>query len=351
MTQHPASQTDLYYMMLAIEQAKKGLYTTRPNPAVGCVIVKDHQIIGQGYHPKAGEPHAEVFALKEAKEKAQGATAYVTLEPCSHTGKTPPCAKALIQAKVARVVIAGLDPNPKVSGNGIAMLKQAGIDVTLGIATHQAEQLNLGFLKSMKTGQPYVKLKLAVSLDGRTAMASGQSKWITSTASRHDVQRLRAQSAAIITGSQTIIDDNPLLTVREDIITDGSRTPHLLIPQPKIVILDRRKRLNTQSPYHVCQRDDTLFWSQNHLKTLLTKLVTDHQCYDILVEAGATIASQFIQQQLVDEIIIYQAPCLLGNTAQPMFTMNLQHIDEQIRLSAASYTPMGTDLKITLKLT
>ena len=211
---HAQDAQDRYFMMLAIEQAKRGLYTTRPNPAVGCVIVQAEQIVGQGFHPKAGEPHAEVFALKEAGTQAAGATAYVTLEPCSHTGRTPPCALALVAAKVKRVVIAGLDPNPQVAGRGVKLLEQAGIEVTVGVLTEQAEALNRGFLKAMRTQMPYVRLKIATSLDGRTAMASGESKWITSTAAREDVQKLRAQSGAIITGSETIITDNPQLNVR-----------------------------------------------------------------------------------------------------------------------------------------
>ena len=207
-----------YYMSRAIELAKKGRFTTRPNPNVGCVIVKDNQIIGEGFHYLAGQPHAEVFALRQAYEHdakhLQGATAYVTLEPCSHHGRTPPCADALIKAGISRVVIAVVDPNPKVDGVGIAKLQQAGIEVITGICEQAAYQLNEGFFKVMRGGLPFVRLKIATSLDGRTAMANGESKWITSDQSREDVQRLRAQAGAIITGSETILQDHPALNIR-----------------------------------------------------------------------------------------------------------------------------------------
>ncbi len=337
---------DRYFMTLAIEQAKRGLYTTRPNPAVGCVIVQAEQIVGQGFHPKAGELHAEVFALKEAGMKAVGATAYVTLEPCSHTGRTPPCALALVAAKVNRVVIAGLDPNPQVAGRGVKLLEQAGIEVTVGILTGQAEALNRGFLKAMRTQMPYVRLKIATSLDGRTAMASGESKWITSTAAREDVQKLRAQSGAIITGSETVITDNPQLNVRSEQLG----VPPERIPNPKIVILDRRQRLkhSLQSEYQLCRHPDTIYWYEDDLSVLLAKLVSEHQCYDVLVEAGASVAGSFLSQQLIDELIVYQAPCLLGDQARPMVDFNPMSLAQQLRFDIESHQQLGPDLKLTL---
>ncbi|MEK6218647.1 bifunctional diaminohydroxyphosphoribosylaminopyrimidine deaminase/5-amino-6-(5-phosphoribosylamino)uracil reductase RibD [Psychrobacter sp.] len=343
---HAQDAQDRYFMMLAIEQAKRGLYTTRPNPAVGCVIVQAEQIIGQGFHPKAGEPHAEVFALKEAGTQAAGATAYVTLEPCSHTGRTPPCALALVAAKVNRVVIAGLDPNPQVAGRGVKLLEQAGIEVTVGVLTEQAEALNRGFLKAMRTQMPYVRLKIATSLDGRTAMASGESKWITSTAAREDVQKLRAQSGAIITGSETVITDNPQLNVRSEQLD----VPPEKIPNPKIVILDRRQRLkhSLQSDYQLCRHPDTIYWHEDDLSTLLAKLVNEHQCYDVLVEAGASVAGSFLSQQLVDELIVYQAPCLLGGQARPMVDFNPMSLAQQLRFDIEDYQQLGPDLKLTL---
>lgn len=343
---HAQDAQDRYFMMLAIEQAKQGLYTTRPNPAVGCVIVQAETIVGQGFHPKAGEPHAEVFALKDAGARAVGATAYVTLEPCSHTGRTPPCALGLIKAGVKRVVIAGLDPNPQVAGRGVRLLEQAGIAVTVGVLTEQAEALNRGFLKAMRTQMPYVRLKIATSLDGRTAMASGESKWITSTAAREDVQKLRAQSGAIITGSETVIADNPQLNVRSTQLG----VPAEQVPAPKIVILDRRQRLehSLQSDYQLCRQADTLYWREDDLTTLLKNLVGEHQCYDVLVEAGASVAGGFLSQQLVDELIVYQAPCLLGAQARPMVDFNPLSLAQQLRFDIHSHETLSPDLKLTL---
>lgn len=343
---HSQDAKDRYFMMLAIEQAKRGLYTTRPNPAVGCVIVQADQVVGRGFHPKAGQPHAEVFALKDAGTRAIGATAYVTLEPCSHTGRTPPCARALIEVGVKRVVIAGLDPNPQVAGRGVKLLEEAGIAVTVGVLTVQAEALNKGFLKAMRSQMPYVRLKIATSLDGRTAMASGESKWITGTAAREDVQKLRAQSGAIITGSETVIVDNPQLNVRSSQLGVAPEQ----VPTPKIVILDRRGRLkyDLQSDYQLCTQADTLYWREDSLTELLKTLVTDHQCYDVLVEAGASVAGSFLQQQLVDELIVYQAPCLLGAQARPMVDINPLFLAQQLRFDIQRHEQLDSDIKLTL---
>lgn len=343
---HAQDAQDRYFMMLAIEQAKRGLYTTRPNPAVGCVIVQAEAVVGQGFHPKAGEPHAEVFAIKDAGAQTAGATAYVTLEPCSHTGRTPPCALALIEAGITRVVIAGLDPNPQVAGRGVALLEQAGIGVKVGVLTAQAEALNCGFLKAMRTQMPYVRLKIATSLDGRTAMASGESKWITSAAAREDVQKLRAQSGAIITGSETVIADNPQLNVRSNQLGVSFEQ----VPAPIVVILDRRQRLNysPNAEYQLCQRSDTLYWCHDDLTALLKELVSEHQCYDVLVEAGAGVAGSFLSQQLVDELIVYQAPCLLGSEARSMIDFNPMSLAQQLRFNLHSHEQLGSDLKLTL---
>ena len=343
---HSQNAKDSYFMMLAIEQAKLGLYSTRPNPAVGCVIVQAEEVVGQGFHPKVGQPHAEVFALKDAGIRAVGATAYVTLEPCSHTGRTPPCAKALIESGVSRVVVAGLDPNPQVAGRGVRLLEQAGIEVTVGILTAQAEALNKGFLKAMRTQMPYVRLKIATSLDGRTAMATGESKWITGSAAREDVQKLRAQSGAIITGSETVIVDNPQLNLRSSQL---GIVPEQ-VPCPKVVILDRRKRLqyNLQSDYQLCRRTDVLYWRDDNLTELLKVLVSEHHCYDILIEAGASVAGSFLQQQLVDELIVYQAPCLLGQQARAMVDINPLSLAQQLRFDIQDYEQLGSDLKLTL---
>lgn len=334
-------------MNLAIAEAKKGIYTTRPNPAVGCVLVKNGTIIGQGFTSPAGGNHAEINALADAKAKGNnvaGSTAYVTLEPCSHYGRTPPCAKALIEHGIGHVVIAGLDPNPQVAGRGVAMLQQAGIAVTTGIMLQQAEAINKGFLKAMRTGKPYVRLKIATSLDGRIAMANGESKWITGAEAREDVQTIRAMSGAIITGSQTVIDDNPSLTVRSNQLGVDIKQ----IPQPKVVILDRRKRLTDSCEYQVCHRQDTLFWQDNDLNKLLKTLVDDYQIYDVMVEAGASVAGAFVEQNLIDELVIYQAPCLLGNKARAMADISIQDLSEQYRFNLVSHETVGVDLKFVL---
>lgn len=338
---------DVYYMTLAIEEAKKGELTTRPNPAVGCVLVKDGGIIGKGFHPRAGMPHAEVFALRDtlsSGHEVRGATAYVTLEPCSHTGRTPPCADALIDAGVKKVVVACLDANPKVAGRGIKRLQEAGIEVVIGLCQEQAHELNRGFLKAMATGMPYVRLKMACSLDGKIAMASGESKWITGGQAREDVQRWRAKSSALVTGSGTILADDPALSVRSSRL--GLPVDQLL--QPKIVVVDRSHRLDTSSHYQVFDRPDTLIW-RDDLPTLLKALVVDYQCYDVLVEAGSVLSGAFIQTDLVDELIIYQAPCILGASAQSMFDLNLQHLSDQRRFQLVDSSRVGQDQRMILR--
>lgn len=341
---------DQYFMQLAIDLAKKGQFTTRPNPCVGCVIVKDGQIIGKGYHYQAGQPHAEVFALQEAKANIgndlSGATAYVTLEPCSHHGRTPPCADALIKANISRVVVAVTDPNPKVAGGGIAKLQNAGIHVTTNVCHDKAYDLNQGFFKTMSGKLPYVRLKIACSLDGRMAMANGQSKWITGELARQDVQQLRAMSGAIITGSQTILDDVPNLNVRSKNFANLAD-----IPQPLLVILDRRKRLSLQDDCVKLQQNRPLWLCQDdkNLSEILTILRDDYQIHDVLVESGATLATAFLQANLVDELIVYQAPCLLGNTAKPMFNASFDYIHEQLRFNLVSRETIGDDLKLIFK--
>lgn len=350
MIDHMQTFQDQYFMQQAIQLAKKGQFTTRPNPCVGCVIVKNGEIIGQGYHYQAGQPHAEVFALRQAQDKIgndlTGATAYVTLEPCSHHGRTPPCADALIKANISRVVIAVTDPNPKVAGGGIKKLKQAGILVTTNICHEQAYALNQGFFKTMSGKLPYVRLKIACSLDGRVAMANGQSKWITGEQARENVQQLRAISGAIITGSQTIIDDTPSLNVRSRQIGNLDD-----IPEPLLVILDRRKRLTLTDSCLKPQQNRSiwLYQENNTLSEILARLRDDYQIHDVLVESGATLATAFLQANLVDEFIIYQAPCLLGKTAQPMFTASFEYIHEQLHFHLVSRETIGNDLKLIFK--
>ena len=345
------------WMQRAIELVRAGQYSTKPNPNVGCVIVKDEQIVGEGFHPRAGQPHAEVFALRAAQEQARGATAYVTLEPCAHYGRTPPCAKGLVEAGVAKVVVACPDPNPLVAGKGVQILRDAGIEVEVGICEQEAHQLNLGFLKAMATGQPYVRLKIASSLDGRTAMQSGESKWITGKEARQDVQHWRAISGVVITGVDTVLADDCQLNVRS--LTDVDVAE---IVQPKRLVLDRQGRLPLDAkilaqaesvmvmgPYRQALAD--LGVTQlpiQDLKDLLTTLVREHQIYDVLVEAGATLSSVFLQHQLVDEVISYVAPTLLGQSARPMFLGEFEQLQQQQRFTLKQVEQVGSDLRLRL---
>ncbi|MEQ1452378.1 bifunctional diaminohydroxyphosphoribosylaminopyrimidine deaminase/5-amino-6-(5-phosphoribosylamino)uracil reductase RibD [Acinetobacter seifertii] len=348
---------DQYWMQQAIELAKRGLYSTKPNPNVGCVIVKDNQVIGEGFHPKAGQPHAEVFALREAGEQAQGATAYVTLEPCAHYGRTPPCAEALVKAQVKKVVVACPDPNPLVAGKGVQILKNAGIEVEIGICEDSAAKLNQGFLKAMSMGMPYVRLKVASSLDGRTAMASGESKWITGSAARQDVQHWRAISGAVITGIDTVIADDCQLNVR--LLTNIDIET---VAQPKRVILDRRGRLPltakilenpetvmVMGPYRKELADLGVIQLEiQPLKTLLQTLSKQYQIYDVLVEAGATLSTTFLQEGLVDEMISYVAPTLLGQSARAMFNAEFEYMAQQLRFKLLDVVQLDQDIRLRL---
>lgn len=354
----PELNQDQIWMLRAIELAKQGQYSTKPNPNVGCVIVKDGQIIGEGFHPQAGQPHAEVFALRQAGESACGATAYVTLEPCAHFGRTPPCARGLVTAGVARVVVACPDPNPLVAGKGVQILRDAAIEVEVGICEQQAHVLNDGFLKAMATGMPYVRLKIASSLDGRTAMASGESKWITGPEARQDVQHWRAISGVVITGIETVLADDCQLNVRLLHGVDDIQT----IVQPKRLILDRQGRLPLSAqilnnpatvmvmgPFRQELADlGVLQLPVQPLKELLQQLVQQHQIYDVLVEAGATLSTAFLQEHLVDELISYVAPTLLGQTARSMFNAAFSQMAEQLRFKLHDVTQFGDDVRFRL---
>ena len=349
---------DQVWMRRAIQLAQQGQYTTKPNPNVGCVIVKDGVVIGEGFHPQAGQPHAEVFALRQAGEQARGATAYVTLEPCAHYGRTPPCAKGLVEAGVAKVIVACPDPNPLVAGKGVQILKDAGIEVEVGICEDEAHPLNHGFLKAMATGMPYVRLKVASSLDGRTAMASGESKWITGVEARQDVQHWRAISGAVITGIDTVLADDCQLNVRQlDGVDDMTS-----VVQPKRIILDRQGRLPltakilqqpgtvmVMGPFRQELADlGVLQLDVQPLKQLLSQLAQQHQIYDVLVEAGATLSTAFLQEQLVDELISYVAPTLLGQSARTMFNAEFSRMAEQLRFKLLDVTRFGDDVRFRL---
>jgi len=352
---------DQVWMRQAIAEAKQAIYRTRPNPAVGCVIVKDGVIVGRGATAPVGGSHAEVFAMREAGEQAKGATAYVTLEPCAHYGRTPPCAKSLVEAGVARVVIACTDPNPLVSGKGIKILQNAGIEVVTDVCTAEAEVQNKGFLKAMAKGLPYVRLKVAASLDGRTAMASGESKWITGAESRQDVQHWRAISGAIITGIETILADDPLLNVRSLFDADANNIDLETIVQPKRVILDRQGRLPLtaqvlKDPHTVMvmgpfrQELAELGIVQLEVQSLVDLLRTlkDFQIFDVLVEAGARLSTSFLQEKLIDELISYIAPTFLGQSARAMFNAEFETMAQQLRFKLEDVHQFGDDIRLRL---
>jgi diaminohydroxyphosphoribosylaminopyrimidine deaminase/5-amino-6-(5-phosphoribosylamino)uracil reductase len=369
------SKTDHQMMARAIQLAKRGEYTTSPNPNVGCVISDNQGVIfGEGWHKKAGTPHAEVHALEQAGSKAEGATAYVTLEPCSHYGRTPPCADSLIAAGVTRVVAAMVDPNPLVSGNGLLKLQEAGVKTEHGLLQAGAEQLNRGFIKRMRTGKPWVTVKLAASLDGKTALKNGLSQWITGPLARQDVQRHRARSCAILSGSGTVIADNPMLNVRyselnlaADILASKD------LRQPLRILLDGRNQLppsltclqpfennlagnvllinGTPSEHrfepHVTQWQAPFNGNKLDLDKVISKL-GELQLNHIWVEAGAKLAGALLQNKLIDELILYQAPKLIGGAGQNLFdTMAIEVMDNVIDLTWTDIRQVGDDIKMT----
>ncbi len=359
------SADDHKFMSRALHLAKKGLYTTAPNPNVGCVLVKAGEVVGEGWHEKAGEAHAEINALKQAGVKAEGATAYVTLEPCCHEGKTPPCTDALIQAKVTRVVAAMVDPHSKVAGKGLDQLQQAGILVEQGLMEEQAKELNSGFIKRMQKRLPYVRCKLAMSLDGRTAMASGESKWITSAAAREDVQRLRARSDAILTGVGAVLADDPSMTVRLD---DIDRQPLRVVVDTNLSMPTTAKILKEKGKtiLMTCSSDEYVAQalkdagadihmmpycnSSVDLKSVLQQL-SDMHINDVLLETGATLSGAMLQAGLIDELIIYMAPVLMGNDARGLFALpGLESMQDKIELDITDYRLVGQDIRITAKV-
>ena len=383
------SLEDHQYMARAITLAKKGHYTTSPNPRVGCVLVNEGKVIGEGFHFKAGEGHAEVNAIAQAKTNApdliKGATAYVTLEPCSHFGKTPPCAQALIEHGIKKVIAAMVDPNPQVSGNGLKMLQAQGVEVHAGLLSQESEKLNVGFIKKMRANFPYVRCKLASSLDGKTAMKSGESKWITSTQAREDVQRLRAQSCAIISGCDSVLFDNAKMNVRWNELGD-LKDSYLesTVRQPIRVIIDGQNRLTpnlalfkqespviifTQSlekqhhwPHfvkHVVVPTVESKVNQNiagqsqgahkklDLKAIL-KYLSQEGMNDILIESGSILAGAFIEQNLVDELILYQAPKLLGSEGKSLVDLsNTIKLEDAKALTLNSVVMVGSDIRLT----
>ena len=361
------SVIDQAMMAKAVKLAARGQYTCMPNPSVGCVITKGDVVVGEGWHQKAGEAHAEVNALQHAGDLAQGATAYVTLEPCSHYGRTPPCADALITAGVSRVVYGMTDPNPSVAGQGLEKLRQAGITVDGPILETEAWQLNKGFIKRQEQGLPWVTIKLAMSLDGRTAMESGESQWITGAAARQDVQRLRAKSCAIVTGIGTVLHDDPSLTVRADelgfentaeAVKVAARQPLRVVVDSELKVSADAKVLSSDGSALLATAKDCSDSQDVEIVSLpdksgqvnllaLVKLLAEKECNNVLVEAGAELAGAFLQAGLVDELVIYMAPKLLGSSARPLLSLPFDCMDQQVGLDITDIRKVGDDIRIT----
>jgi len=357
-------------MARALRLAERGLYTTSPNPRVGCVLVRDGDVVGEGWHERAGEPHAEVVALRAAGAAARGATAYVTLEPCSHHGRTPPCADALIAAGVARVAVAVQDPNPQVAGQGIAKLSAVGIRVECGLMEAAARELNIGFFARMTRGTAWLRSKIAMSLDGRTALANGVSQWITGDAARQDVQHWRARSCAVLTGIGTVLADDPQLNVRENAPTPSAER----LRQPLRVVLDSRLRipltarillgggLLIYTAAHNAEKSAALEKAGASVRVLpdgrgrvdLAGMLGDlagRGCNEVLVEAGSALNGALLRAGLVDELLLYLAPQLLGDTARGMAQLGeLTSLDQRVDLKWQDVRQIGNDLRIIVKV-
>ena len=356
------SAIDHRMMARALRLAERAAFTTRPNPMVGCVIAHGEDVVGEGWHQRKGGPHAEVFALRAAEERARGATAYVTLEPCAHTGSTGPCADALIAAGVARVVGAMRDPFPQVDGAGFEKLRAAGIVVESGLMEAQARELNRGFLSRIERGRPWLRVKLASSLDGRTAMASGDSKWISGEAARRDVQQWRARSGALLTGAGTVLADDPQLTVRLD---DGSDflPPLRVVLDPGLATVARGRVREGDAPtlyLHAPEAKPPRGLQADHAAVPVDKgrfdldavlrLLATRGINEVQVEAGATLAGAFLAAGLVDELLLYIAPVLLGERARPLFDgLHIDAMAERLRLRTVDSRSIGGDLRLLLR--
>ena len=358
------SAVDHGMMARALQLAERGLWTTSPNPRVGCVLVREGEIVGEGWHERAGEPHAEVHALRAAGELARGATAYVTLEPCSHHGRTPPCAEALIGAGVSRVVAAMRDPNPLVAGNGLAMLQAAGIETACGLLENEARELNIGFVARMTRGRPWLRLKAAASLDGKTALNNGISQWITGLEARRDGHRWRARACAILTGIGTVRDDDPQLSVRE---VDTPRQPLRVVVDSKLEIpltakilrggpvlvaaaVDDEKRANSLRATGA----EVVVLPNPHGKVELSGLLEElgrRGINEVHVEAGFKLNGSLLREGLVDELLLYLAPCLIGHDASGLFNLpELASLDGKHRLQVRDLRQIGEDIRLIARL-
>jgi len=370
------SIADHHYMAQALQLAARGIYTTHPNPRVGCVIVKDNEVIGEGWHRRAGGAHAEIDALVQAGDKARGSTVYVTLEPCCHHGRTPPCTNALIDAGVRRVIAAMVDPNPEVAGKGIEQLRSAGIDVATGICQTQAEALNPGHISRAQAYRPYVRCKLAMTLDGRTATSAGESKWITSAEARSEVKRYRARSSAIMTGSGTMLADNPLLNVRMHEINDIHQEIDIqTIEPPWRIIVDTdlgtpasSRIFDIPGPVLVaCVNENNEAKTKLEAKGAVVKVfpekegkvdlksvmryLCDMKINEIMLEAGPILSGAMLQAGLIDELILYVAPRILGDRARGLFSLpGLDMLAQATDLDIMDIRAVGVDWRITARL-
>lgn len=354
------SALDHEMMARALRLAGRGAYTTRPNPMVGCVIARGAEVVGEGWHERKGGPHAEIVALQAAGARAKGATAYVTLEPCAHTGSTGPCADALVAAGVARVVAAMRDPFPHVDGNGFARLRDAGIEVAVGLMEAQARALNRGFLSRIERGRPWVRVKLAASLDGRTALASGESKWITGEQARADVQHWRARSGAILTGADTVLADDPALTAR---VQAEVVPPLRVVVDSRLRSLARARVRDGAAPTLYLHAPDVVppaglqaeFAAvplrDGHLDLeVALRLLGERGINEVQVEAGATLAGALMKSGLVDELLLYVAPVLLGDRARPLLGgLGITELAQRLRMEVVETRRIGEDLRLLLR--
>jgi diaminohydroxyphosphoribosylaminopyrimidine deaminase/5-amino-6-(5-phosphoribosylamino)uracil reductase len=361
------SESDRAHMARALQLAEKGRYAAHPNPMVGCVVVRDGEIVGEGWHAVAGEAHAEINALRVAGERARGASVFVTLEPCAHHGKTPPCADALIEAGVAEVVVGFEDPNPSVSGAGLDALRRAGIAIRTGLLQAEVQTLNRGFIRRVTEGRPWVRLKIAASLDGRTAMANGQSRWITGPEARSDVQVLRAASGAVMTGIGTVLTDDPSLTVRDAAIDTQGK-------QPLRVILDKHLRVPASAKMLSLPGETVVYCIEDRDRGPLVDAGAEvvrvpetgdglvdidavledlgkREVNDLLVEAGPALAGSLITGGYLDELVIYQAPHIMGSETLGMFrTPAWTELGDRCALEIIDVRMVGADTRITARL-
>ena len=351
-------------MRRALALAERGLYTTTPNPRVGCVIVRDGEVVGEGFHERAGEPHAEVHALRAAGERASGATLYVTLEPCAHHGRTPPCADAIIAAGVTRVVSAVQDPNPLVGGQGQTRLQAAGIQVEIGLLEPEARELNIGFLSRMTRGRPWLRLKVAATLDGKTALDNGQSQWITGPEARRDGHAFRARACAVLTGIGTVKEDDPQLNVRE---IETPRQPLTILIDSRLEVPLNAKLLQNGPVLIACAQEEpekTKLLRDRGIEVVvlpneagkvelecLFRELGRRQLNEVHVEAGFKLNGSLLREGLVDELLVYLAPCLMGHAGQGMFNLPaLQNLQDMTRLDIFDVARLGRDLRLRARV-